>query len=77
MLILKNGRVVEGKISQNAGGYIVDLENGSMMVPRTQVLFPSTSIREAYTKLRNMMPRRSVKGNLILDRKSTRLNSSH
>ncbi|GAB4134790.1 MAG: hypothetical protein Tsb009_00200 [Planctomycetaceae bacterium] len=68
LLVLKNGRVVEGRISQNAGGYVVEVKNGSMLVPRTQALFLTTSKREAYAKLRSMMPRRSVKGNLILAR---------
>eukprot|EP00913_Durusdinium_trenchii_P013335 g12516.t1 len=68
LLVLKNGRVVDGRITQNAGGYLVDFKNGSMLVPRSQVLLQAGSRREAYLKLREASPRKSITGNLRLAR---------
>lgn len=68
LLVLRNGRVVEGRIEQNAGGYHVVYDNGSMLVPRSQVLLLAESRKQAYAKLKDTLPRNSVKSNLRLAR---------
>ena len=60
LLVLRSGKVVDGRISQNAGGYMVEYKNGSMLVPRSQVLLLAESRRDAYAKLKDALPRKSV-----------------
>lgn len=48
LLLLKSGRVVSGRISQSAGGYVVEKPRGNMLIPFDQVDFPARDLRDAY-----------------------------
>lgn len=52
ILVLHNGRIVDGRISQNAGGYMIEKPNGSMLVPFDRVQFGAQNRVDAYHKLR-------------------------
>lgn len=56
MLVLHNGRIVEGKISQSAGGYMVEKPNGSLLVPFDRVSFEASDKSDAYRKFRTSLP---------------------
>ena len=51
ILVLNNGRVVEGRISQSAAGYVVEKATGSMVVPFDQASFAAHNLRDAYTRM--------------------------
>ncbi|MCH8828204.1 MAG: hypothetical protein IID45_01365 [Planctomycetes bacterium] len=68
ILLLRNGRVVDGRITQSAVGFVVELSHGSMMIPYSLVRFRAASRDHAYRKLHTMMPRRSLRSNLGLAR---------
>lgn len=51
LLVLKSGRVVSGRISESAGGYIVEKPKGSMVIPFDQVAFPARDLRDAYRRM--------------------------
>ena len=55
LLVLKSGRFVEGRISQSAGGYVVEKSNGSMVVPFGLVEFSAVDRRDAYLTMRSRM----------------------
>ena len=57
LLVLNSGRVVEGRISQSAGGYVVEKPNGSMVVPFDQVAFPAHDLRDACARMRERQSR--------------------
>lgn len=65
-LVLRNGRLVEGRISQSSGGYVVERPNGRLVVPFSQVEFQARSGVDAYRKLREQIPPKSVKARLAL-----------
>lgn len=60
VLVLKSGRVAEGRIVQTAGGYEVEMANGRMLVPFRQVQVQATDRRDAYRKLRWNMPAKAA-----------------
>jgi len=66
VLLLRNGRLVQGRISRSAGGYVVEVTNGRMMVPATQVRFQAASRDAAYRRLRQSIPDASPKYRLSL-----------
>ncbi|MGH7128100.1 MAG: tetratricopeptide repeat protein [Planctomycetaceae bacterium] len=68
VLVLTTGRLVEGNISENAGGYVVDLPNGSMLVPSDQVKFTARSKLDAYRQLRDEAPSPQPRYRLALAR---------
>lgn len=55
LLLLKNGRVVEGRISSTAGGYFVETSSGNMVVPFPQVSLEAVDLVDAYEKQRKSM----------------------
>lgn len=68
VLVLKNGRVVHGRISQCATGYLVDKPNGSLVVPVNRVQLEADSLQHAYRKLRSQVPTKSAEQHLVLAR---------
>lgn len=66
VLMMRNGRLVQGYVSENAGGFVVDLKNGRMMVPRSQVRYTAASADGIYRKLRTTVPPASPKARLTL-----------
>ena len=52
LLVLTSGRVVTGRISQSAGGYMVEKSRGSMLIPFDQVALTARDLRDAYQKMR-------------------------
>ncbi|MFQ5733863.1 MAG: hypothetical protein ACE5KM_18140 [Planctomycetaceae bacterium] len=66
VLVLRNGRLVRGRISQSAGGFMVDVRNGRMMVPYSQVRFQAVSTADAYRRLRDAVPNPSPSYRLAL-----------
>ena len=57
VLVLRNGKLVRGRITQTPGGFEVDVNNGRMMVPYKLVRFQATSESDAYRRLRDAAPR--------------------
>lgn len=71
LLVLNTGRVLSGRISESAGGYVVDNPDGhkgSMRVPFTIVRFEAQNLREAYLKLRKFMPEVTANNRIQLAR---------
>lgn len=68
MLVLKNGRLVEGRISLNAGGYVVDRPNGTLLIPLDRVSFEAEDRKDAYLKVRSQMPAGTANSNVALAR---------
>lgn len=55
LLVLKSGRFAEGRISQSAGGYVVEKPNGSMVVPFELVDFSAVDRHDAYLTMRSRL----------------------
>jgi len=68
LLVLKSGRIIDGRISHSAGGYLVFVDHGSMLVPFEQVRFEARDLREAYRKLRLSMGVRTASRHIALAR---------
>ncbi len=56
VLVLNNGQLVEGRLSQSAGGYVVDLPKGSFLVPFERVSVVAEDRHDAYKKLKAAQP---------------------
>ncbi len=56
VLVLKTGQIVEGRLSQNAGGYLVNLAKGSYLVPYARVSVVAENRHQAYEKLTEKQP---------------------
>jgi hypothetical protein len=68
ILVLQNGRIVEGKISQSPGGYMVEKPNGSILVPYDRVQFGAQNRVDALQKFRETMPKDVTGSNVLLAR---------
>lgn len=68
LLVLKSGRIVEGTLSQNAGGFVVEKSRGSMLIPFEQVQLRASDLRDAYQKLRKTFPEQSAEAHVALAR---------
>jgi len=66
VLVLKSGRIAEGRIGQTAGGYEVEMSSGRMLVPFGLVKLQATSRRDAYEKLRSDMPQQTAEHHVHL-----------
>ena len=53
LVLLKSGRMLNGQVSLNAGGYLIEQPNGRIQVPEEQVKFIVNDLREAYRKQRD------------------------
>lgn len=56
VLVLKTGKLVEGQLSQRAGGYLVELPKGSYLVPFERVQVAAEDRHGAYEKLKASQP---------------------
>lgn len=56
VIVTTLGRLVEGKISYSAGGYVVDVQGGSFLVPFQLVKFTADSRHDAYVRYRKLIP---------------------
>jgi hypothetical protein len=65
LIVTTLGRLIEGDITYSAGGYVVDVSGGSMLVPFQLVKFTADSRHDAYLKYRKMMPE-ETSGNHVL-----------
>lgn len=69
MLLLYNGRTVEGKILKSSDNYIVKKENGEVLVPLAMVKLECVDLNDAYRLLRkNLSDTEDVEGHLDLAR---------
>jgi len=67
VLVLKNGRIVEGSITQDARGYEVQQKNrGRFLALFDHVLFAAKNKHEAYLKMKLRMPKKSVENHFRL-----------
>lgn len=66
VLLLTNGRLVQGNIYRDANGYVVELPNGRMMIPARQVQLEAQSAHQAYVKLRDTIPPQALNQHLLL-----------
>jgi len=55
LLVLKNGRVVSGRISRNSGGYVLDTPTGGSVVDEELVLFVADDAEDAYRRMRGII----------------------
>lgn len=55
LLLFHNGRVIEGRISQSAAGYVVERANGSVLFPFEQVRFVADDLPDAYRQQRDSL----------------------
>ncbi len=55
LLVMTNGRVEEGIISQSAGGYVVEKPKGRMLVPFNSVQMEATDLNDAYRKWKKVL----------------------
>lgn len=56
VIVTTLGRLVEGRISYSAGGYVVDVKGGSFLVPFQLVKFTADSRHDAYVRYRELIP---------------------
>jgi hypothetical protein len=68
LLVLQNGRVVDGRISQCSAGYMVELQNGNMVVPKDLVQFEAADLSEAHAKLKQRVFEKTPETQLNLAR---------
>lgn len=66
LIVTTLGRLVEGKITHNATGYVVDVRGGSMLVPFQLVKFTADSRHDAYLKYRKLMPEETSGNHVVL-----------
>ena len=52
MVVLRNGEVIEGRISRDEGVYIVDLPNGRIRIRQANVELVCSSLEEGYRRKR-------------------------
>ena len=68
ILVLRNGRVLEGRIRLIKEGYQVETSSRRVVVPRELVEVEGQSLVDAYRKLRARMPDRSASRHIALAR---------
>jgi hypothetical protein len=56
ILVLRNGQTIEGRISQNDGGYVVDLSDGQIRVKAADVDLVCNRLEEGYRRKRASLP---------------------
>jgi len=56
LLVSTYGKIVEGRISHTATGYMVDVAGGSFLIPFNMVKFTADSRHDAYLKYKKLMP---------------------
>ena len=68
MLLLKSGRIVDGKINVTPSGYVIEKPHGRLVIPFEQVKLQAKSLPDAYRKLRATMPLESAGQHMSLAR---------
>ena len=66
VLLLRSNRLVEGRISQNSGGYVVDKQFGTLVIPFDQVRLTALNRGEAFRKLKATLPKKNADINVSL-----------
>lgn len=66
LLVSTFGKIVEGRISHSASGYIVDVEGGSFLIPFKMVKFTADSRHDAYLKYKKLMPEETADNHVVL-----------
>jgi len=66
VLVLKNGRVLEGRVSVVKTGFQLNTDRGRVVVPRDLVEVEGRDLEDAYAKLRARMPQRSASRHIVL-----------
>ncbi|MBD3674713.1 MAG: hypothetical protein HUJ26_14420 [Planctomycetaceae bacterium] len=66
VIVTTMGRLVEGKITYSAGGYVVDVRGGSFLVPFQLVKFTADSRHDAYVQYRKLIPEETAQNHLRL-----------
>ena len=56
MVLLRNGEVIEGRVSRDEGIYIVDLPNGRIRIRQADVDLVCSSLEEGYRRKRAVDP---------------------
>jgi hypothetical protein len=68
LLVLRNGRVVQGSVRADSRGYFVESPRSSLYFPFEQVKFVAADLHAAYGKLCNSITGHSVRRDLLLGR---------
>ncbi|MGE3316847.1 MAG: hypothetical protein AB7O26_17155 [Planctomycetaceae bacterium] len=66
MVVLRSGRVVEGKVSRNSAGYVVDLPTGGISISEKQVKFVADDRADACRKMAEFVDTSTADGHLQL-----------
>ena len=66
VLLLTSNRLVEGRISHSAGGYVVEKQFGTLVISFDQVRLTALDRGEAFRKLKAMLPKKNVDTNVSL-----------
>jgi hypothetical protein len=66
VLVLTSNRIVEGRISQTASGYVVNKQFGTLVIPLDQVRLTALSRGEAFRKLKATLPKKNADTNVSL-----------
>jgi hypothetical protein len=66
VLVLRNGRIISGRVSQGSGGFIVKKINGSVLVPFKYVRLRASDLRDAYRRLRESVKVPSATAHIAL-----------
>lgn len=53
LVLFKSGRMETGRVSRNAGGYLIEKQNGRIQVPEDEVKFVVDNLHDAYRKQRD------------------------
>jgi hypothetical protein len=68
LLILVNGNIVEGKISESPSGFLVQVRSNKYLVPYGRVRFEAANRREAYLKQRKFLIKPAPREHVTLAR---------
>ena len=66
VLLLTSNRLVEGRISQSAGSYVVNKQFGTLVIPFDQVRLTALDRGEAFRKLKATLPKKKANINVSL-----------
>ncbi|MCA8996134.1 MAG: hypothetical protein KDA80_04095 [Planctomycetaceae bacterium] len=66
VIVLHDGRVFNGQVSETAGGYRIDRTNGYVIVPFEKVLVTAGTLIEAYEAMRDSLQRPSAEDHIAL-----------
>lgn len=68
VLVLRNGRIITGRVQLLENGYQVERAGGRVVVPRKLVEIEARNLDEAYRKMRAAMPERTAARHVVLAR---------